>query len=85
MRANAPVIRSAQPPRPVGRTVYKRSMHDTKAFFYCMMAGLLLASYAHDPNGVEAMARQARSNFQQVTAHMTPTGFQTFLTSLAQT
>jgi hypothetical protein len=85
MRANAPVIRSAQPPRPVIRSSSRRMVHDTRAFFYCVLAGLLLASYVHDPDGVEAVARKARTNFQQVTAHLNPAGFQTFLTSLAQT
>lgn len=84
MRANAPIVRSALPPRPAYRATSRR-MVDTKAFFYCMLAGLLLASYVHDPNGMEAAARQARSNFQQVTAHLTPAHFQAFLTTLTQT
>jgi hypothetical protein len=84
MRTNAPLIRSAMPPRPVVRQSSRRSTHDTRAFFYCVLAGLLLASYVHDPDGVEAVARQAQASFQQVTSHLTPGGFQTFLTSLAQ-
>jgi hypothetical protein len=83
MRANAPLIRSAMPPRPVIRQSSRRTTHDTRAFFYCVLAGLMLASYVHDPDGVESVARQARTSFQQVTSHLTPAGFQSFLSGLA--
>ncbi|MBC7541137.1 MAG: hypothetical protein H7338_00250 [Candidatus Sericytochromatia bacterium] len=59
-------------------------MHDTKAFFYCVLTGLLLATYAHDPRGVESVARQARTSIQQVTAAMTPASFQAALADLAK-
>ena len=83
MRANAPVIR-ANVIRPIARPSSRRAGHDTKAFFYCVLAGLLLASYVHDPDGVEAVARKARTNIQQVASHMNPASFQAALVDLAK-
>jgi hypothetical protein len=82
MRVHAPVLRANLP---VARTIQaRRSMRDTKAFFYCVLTGVMLASYAHDPQGAEALARHARASFQQVTSQMSPASFQAALVDLTK-
>ena len=76
------VIRPA-PLRPAVRS-QKRAVRDSRALFYSVLLGLILAGYVQNPAGATAMADQARAAVNHTFTLMTPAGFQAALLQLSQ-